>query len=99
VVLWNPLYRDNLDPVINPATYWPRVRQPVLAASGRNHHANKPELPEYLMPMLGTSADHKQLKFYDAPSWPLPRPELLRDTIDWLDRYLGRPEEMRALTD
>jgi hypothetical protein len=98
-VLWNPLYRKNLNPVINPATYWPRVTQPVLAASGRDHHGQKHVLPEFLMPVIGTASDDKLLKIYDGSSWPLPRPELLSDTIGWLDRYLGRPEEIGALTD
>ena len=104
VVLWNPLYphgaKDIENPVINPATYWPRMNQPVLAAIGRDHHfANRLWDPRLLMQMIGTDSEHKVLKVYEGSHWPLPRRKLLADSIDWLDRYLGRPQSPAETTD
>jgi DNA-binding winged helix-turn-helix (wHTH) protein/dienelactone hydrolase len=97
VVLWNPLYPHGgpelQNPVINPATYWPRVTQPVFAATGSElAFANRKADPRLLIQMIGTASEHKALKVYDGPHWPLPRRELLSDSIAWLNRYLGRPD-------
>jgi hypothetical protein len=38
--------------------------------------------------LLGTPDEHKDLKLYDTDHIP-PRNEFIRDTLEWLDRYLG----------
>jgi hypothetical protein len=37
---------------------------------------------------LGTPAGHKQLKLYETDHIP-PRNEFIKETLAWLDRYLG----------
>jgi len=40
--------------------------------------------------LLGTPAADKNLLEYDAAThWPFPRNEMIRDSLDWLDHYLG----------
>jgi hypothetical protein len=38
--------------------------------------------------LLGTPAEHKQLKLYDTDHVP-PRNEFIKETQAWLDKYLG----------
>ena len=38
--------------------------------------------------LLGTPATDKQLKLYETDHTP-PRNELIKETLAWLDRYLG----------
>jgi hypothetical protein len=38
--------------------------------------------------LLGTPTEHKQLKLYETDHIP-PRNEYIKETLAWLDRYLG----------
>jgi len=38
--------------------------------------------------LLGTPPQHKQLKLYDTDHIP-PRQEFIKETLSWLDKYLG----------
>ena len=38
--------------------------------------------------LLGTPAEHKRLILYETDHLP-PRNELIKETLAWLDRYLG----------
>jgi hypothetical protein len=38
--------------------------------------------------LLGTPAEHKRLVLYDTDHVP-PRNEIIKETLAWLDRYLG----------
>jgi hypothetical protein len=38
--------------------------------------------------LLGTPAAHKRLVVYDTDHF-VPRNELIKETLAWLDRYLG----------
>ena len=41
-----------------------------------------------LFDLLGTPAAHKKLMLYDTDHF-LPRNEFIKETLAWLDRYLG----------
>ncbi len=38
--------------------------------------------------LLGAPAEHKRLRLYETDHF-LPRNELIKETLAWLDRYLG----------
>jgi hypothetical protein len=38
--------------------------------------------------LLGTPAEHKQLRVYESDHF-IPRNEIIKETLAWLDRYLG----------
>jgi dienelactone hydrolase len=67
----------------------PRVRSPVLMINGAHdivfplETAQKP-----LFDLLGTAAADKR-HYLSQASHVVPRNELIRETLDWLDRYLG----------
>jgi eukaryotic-like serine/threonine-protein kinase len=66
-----------------------RVRIPVLMLNGRYDHffpVESSQLP--LFRLLGTPAKDKKHVIYESGHAP-PRKEFIRESLDWLDRYLG----------
>lgn len=78
--------------LVNPNTYWPRVRAPVLTLNGR-YDINVPYSPHGnpLVDLVGTAEGDKRSVYYDASHWPLPEHRVRNDTLEWFDRYLGTP--------
>jgi dienelactone hydrolase len=66
-----------------------RVRLPTLVLGGRYDHFF-PEAPTQrpFRQLLGTAAMDKRFVLYDV-GHTLPRKDVARESIDWLDRYLG----------
>jgi dienelactone hydrolase len=82
---WNARF----EPAVDPLNFTPRVRVPVLMINGEHdivfplETAQKP-----MFDLLGTAPAHKRHYKYPA-SHVVPRNELIKETLDWLDRYLG----------
>src|SRR5688500_4349724 len=75
--------------------YLPRVRVPTLVLNGR--YDDVFPLQTAAVPFvahLGVPAEHKRHRFYPTQHC-LPRDEMIRETLDWLDRYLGKVESRR----
>jgi hypothetical protein len=67
-----------------------RVTIPLLMLGGRHDFAQTARLQEELFRVFGTAPEHKrQVIFENAGHWPLPMNEVIRETVDWLDRYMG----------
>lgn len=88
----NPLFAS---PQNDPNVFWARVEQPTLIMNGRydpirpHHFVLAP-----LVQLLATPDENKKSVLYDSAHWPLPRFQMMRDSLDWLDLYLG-PVDMR----
>jgi formylglycine-generating enzyme required for sulfatase activity/dienelactone hydrolase len=87
------LVPDPMPPEIDPLHYASRVTAPVLMLNGRYDPIftyEKSQLP--LFRTLGTAdADKRHITFpagHSTSSW---RDGLIRESLDWLDRYLGEP--------
>jgi dienelactone hydrolase len=69
--------------------YAPRVKTPTLMLNGRYDMTFPLETKvRPLFDLLGTPPEQKQLKVYDADHF-VPRAEMIKETLAWLDRYLG----------
>jgi dienelactone hydrolase len=76
-------------PEVDEVTYSPRVSTPVLMLSGR--YDDVFPLETHSRPMydrLGTPAEHKRFVVSDGGHF-VPRTQLIEETLNWLDRYLG----------
>jgi eukaryotic-like serine/threonine-protein kinase len=76
-------------PEVDPVNFLPRVRTPTLMLNGRYDDVFR--LEESQRPffrLLGTPAEHKRYMLFDDGHW-VPREPLMRETLGWLDRYLG----------
>ncbi len=73
----------------NPLNFLPRVKIPVLMMNGRDDFISP--LEESQIPMfrlLGTPGKDKRHALFDS-GHALPRAELIKEVLAWLDRYLG----------
>ncbi|HSL72303.1 MAG TPA: SUMF1/EgtB/PvdO family nonheme iron enzyme, partial [Longimicrobiales bacterium] len=76
-------------PEVDPINYAPRVTQPILMLHGRSDHFFPVETSQIpLFRVLGTPAQHKRHVIFEGGHL-VPRPLLIRETLGWLDRYLG----------
>ncbi len=83
------IYNKPLLPEIEPLNFPSRVTTPVLMLDGRNddiYPYKMAQIPFY--EFLRTPKEHK--KHYVSNSWHfVPRDELIKETLGWLDKYLG----------
>ena len=76
-------------PEIQDINYVTRVKAPTLMINGRYDTAFPYETSiKPMFDLLGTPDEHKELKLYETDHIP-PRVEFIKETLAWLDRYLG----------
>ena len=76
-------------PEVNPINFVTRVKAPILMLNGKYDMSFS--LENSVKPMydlLGTPDEDKELKVYEMDHF-VPLNELIRETLTWLDRYLG----------
>jgi dienelactone hydrolase len=80
---------DPRRPEVDPLNYASRVRMPVLMLNGR-YDLNVPfdTAARPLFELIGTPAPHKKLAIVESDHW-VPRNDLIRESLAWLDEYLG----------
>jgi formylglycine-generating enzyme required for sulfatase activity/dienelactone hydrolase len=77
-------------PEVDPVNALPRVRQPTLLLSGKFDAMVPLDNARRYFALLGTPADDKRHVLADG-GHVIPRELLIRETVGWLDRHLGRP--------
>jgi hypothetical protein len=79
-------------PARNQVNFAPRLRKPVLMVNGRYDFTFSPErAQEPLYRMLGTPAADKRRVVFDTPhDISQNKPELSKEVLAWLDKYLGK---------
>jgi len=76
-------------PEVRKTNYVNRVKVPTLMINGRYDSFGKLEAAiKPMFDLLGTPDEHKELILYDTDHIP-PKNDFIRDTLAWLDRYLG----------
>ncbi len=81
--------RHELRPEIAQINYVPRIRIPTLMLNGKYDTIHPYETSiKPMFDLLGTPNDKKELRLYETDHIP-PRNELVKETLAWLDRYLG----------
>jgi serine/threonine protein kinase/formylglycine-generating enzyme required for sulfatase activity/cephalosporin-C deacetylase-like acetyl esterase len=89
VLINGGFYLQRTLPEVDGLNFAPRVRIPTLMLNGRYDFFNPLETSQLRMfRLLGTSEQHKRHVLYET-SHSIPRLELIKETLDWLDRYLG----------
>jgi cephalosporin-C deacetylase-like acetyl esterase/predicted Ser/Thr protein kinase len=76
-------------PEVDPVNYASRVKIPVLMLNGRYDNFFPLETSQIpLFKLLGTVPQHKRHVVYETGHF-VPRAQLIKEVLDWLDRYLG----------
>ncbi len=82
-------------PFIDPLNFISQIKIPALMLNGRYDYIfpyEKSILPTYRL--LGTPEEHKHSVLFDvAHTIPRPRQKMIKETLDWLDKYLGPVEK------
>jgi cephalosporin-C deacetylase-like acetyl esterase len=82
-------YLEKQAPEVDAINFAPRVKIPVLQLSGRFDYNFPDETSSQpFFATLGTPADQKKRVVYET-GHNLPINETVKETLDWLDRYLG----------
>ena len=91
LVLIGPgFYMEKRFPAADQLNFAPRVRTPVLMLNGRfDFLFPTASSQEPMFRLLGTPHEHKRRVLYDTGHDDMPRTELIKETLNWLDRYLG----------
>ena len=80
------------NPEVDPLNYTPRVKLPVLMLNGRYDLVFPLESSvRPLFERLGTPPSDKVLRVYESDHM-VPRAEMIRESLAWLDKYLGPVE-------
>lgn len=73
----------------------PHLDLPVLMLNGSYDYLLPVEAAQKpFFELLATPEEDKKWIVYDSGHWPLPRHELIRETVNWLDKYLGAVEPL-----
>jgi eukaryotic-like serine/threonine-protein kinase len=76
-------------PEVDPFNYLPRVTSPVLMLNGKYDYFFPSETSQKpFFQLLGSSAADKKYKVYEG-GHDVPRTELIKESLAWLDTYLG----------
>jgi serine/threonine protein kinase len=81
----------HLLPDSDPFNFAPHVTVPVLMLGGKydtTFPVESSQLP--LFHLLGTPSKDKNFRRFDGGHCAFPRPDAVRECLDWLDKYLGR---------
>jgi pimeloyl-ACP methyl ester carboxylesterase len=82
-------YLQKCLPEVDALNFAPRVRVPVLMLNGRfDSIFPVGSSQEPMFRLLGASKEHKRRVVYET-GHDIPRNELIKESLDWLDRYLG----------
>ena len=73
----------------HPIHYLPRITTPVLMLNGTADTLVPVENAETAYKLLGTPEDEKRLVLYPSGHWPLPRNQMRREILQFLDEHLG----------
>ena len=89
VLIVGGYYAQRAMPEVEAINFAPRMKVPTLMLNGHFDFF----LPEAttqipMFDLLGTPTDQKRRVVYDT-GHNIPRPDLIRESLDWLDRYLG----------
>ena len=90
VLLAGGLPFSRVPPEIEPFNFAPRIRIPVLLLGGRQdfvHPVDSAQVP--LFRLLGAPEKDKRHIIFEGGHAPLRIQSLIKDILDWLDRYLG----------
>jgi cephalosporin-C deacetylase-like acetyl esterase len=78
-------------PEVNPINYVGRVKVPTLMMNGRYDTLLGETISQAMFNLLGTPDEHKALRLFETDHIP-PLNEFIKQSLDWLDRYLGPVE-------
>ena len=81
--------RYGYPPEVQPANFAPQVRVPVLFVNGKDDFQSPPADQRRFVELIGTPPEHKRYVALDGGHVPTDMRLLIKEVLDWLDKYLG----------
>jgi dienelactone hydrolase len=81
--------RFNYPAEIQPANFAPRVKVPVLQINGKHDFQAPLESQQRMHELLGTAPEHKHHVALEGGHVPIDQRQMIREVLNFLDRYLG----------
>ncbi len=78
---------SSIPPMSDGINHYPRITSPILMLNGEQDYLVPPSAPRAMYSLIGTPEDDKRLVFYDSGHWPLPRNQMIKETLAWMDKY------------
>jgi eukaryotic-like serine/threonine-protein kinase len=89
VLISSGFYLQKFLPEVDQLNFTPRVKAPVLMLNGRfDFIFPTGSSQEPMFRLLGAPKEQKRRVLYET-GHDIPRTQMIRETLDWLDRYLG----------
>lgn len=80
-------------PEVDPIHYLPRLKTPILMLNGRYDHFFPYETSQIpFFELIGTGEENKKMVLHETGHF-VPRTELIKESLNWLDKYLGPIQE------
>lgn len=77
----------SIPPMVDGKNHMPRIKIPVLMLNGEQDYLVPPSAPKAMYAYLGTPEEDKKLIFYESGHWPLPRNQMIKETLKWFEEY------------
>ena len=74
-------------PLADGLNHIPRIKTPILMLNGEQDYLVPKISAETFYNFLGTPKEDKKIVFYDSGHWPLPRNQMIKETLSWVDKY------------
>ena len=74
-------------PLSDGNNHLPRIKTPFLMLNGEDDYLVPKSMAMALYNFSGTSEDDKKIVFYNSGHWPLPRNQMIRESLDFIDKY------------
>ena len=74
-------------PLVDGINHMPRIDTPFLMLNGEQDYLVPKSAAMYFYQSTGTPEKDKKIVFYDSGHWPLPRNQMIKETLDFIKKY------------
>ena len=74
-------------PLVDGINHMPRIKTPFLMLNGEQDYLVPKASASFFYQSTGTPEEDKKLIFYDSGHWPLPRNQMIKESLDFIDKY------------
>ena len=73
-------------PLADGINHLPRIKTPFLMLNGEQDYLVPKSAANFFYQFTGTPTEDKKIIFYDSGHWPLPRNQMIKETLSFIDK-------------
>ena len=74
-------------PLVDGINHLPRIKTPLLMLNGEQDYLVPKSAANFFYQSTGTAIEDKKIVFYDSGHWPLPRNQMIKETLSFIEKY------------